>query len=1025
MSRSLLTILIFALLSFLCTAEEKIAIVGDSDEAKKVADLVSVGLSLQYSVMERGETEKLLKEQKLSTAGISSKEILALSKVIHADYFIIINSSLLKKKTIPSRLLVFDAANGFRLLDKSLPEDIKKAAEYSVNEIKKALSDSQKPEDRKFLSILSVRNAGVPRKYETDFANIVIEVERSLASAPGVAILERESLGMVNQERKLSESFSKLKTSAYLLDFDFLPGPEVSHVNLSLNILDSSGKQLSQIKVDNCMKDPKATIETVLAGLSKFLSMPVPPTDKVSDKKEAERFFNEYSFCMNIKNFEGAERKLEAAIALKPDSPQYRFEMASFKMKKAENTRSQLKQEAQILHLLDGMNNGIDIFEEIKERFPNFKGRLYYLSTSVLTNMLINNNYPLSEETRKKIDDFSKRYRKHHSEDLKSYYSFDLADGINSLDEMKKFSEYSARMSWFSNYLDNERMAAATFKTAEEVLKYGTEFLKKNPDILNKMSYRKQRETLVMCPQFFMEQNSVMENSIKNSASLITAAMEHPSPAVKAFGLETDLLRKTIINNYDIDKFSEDMDLMLKEIDKLKVPPSPEAADFHAATFTDSFFQFYKNLCSIYYRKQIEYMRTHGQKVSWYLVREYFYVLVKDNKRLAETVEFLEPELSYMKTAEKWQNRNELEYRLQEATKRLSADKERYAKALQILQQKRAVKVKEIFSSDSSQYSQIWNIKENDGRIYALMNSGTSCQVYMLDPDSEKVTLAGKSSKEFSRFIIDRGFFGYEPFAVSEKYFLIGGQKAIMVVPVNGTEEYLINDLPCENVSALTMMDGRIYAFVGNGILFSLLPDGSDRKIHISTLRTEKKCSLDKFPKLTVTGLFPDPARKRLLLLANAKKSNVDGLWELSIETGQTRQLLNFERGHESLGLRVGNMLYIGTDSFCKSYTFDMEKDKADFVYLSDDMSTVKYMKGLKPRYVQRQHVSPPFFYRGNFMWFGGGSCRLMNTENLSCLENIDIPSRSPSAKTFLYPHPDGVSVYAFSGNGIYKLTPQ
>ena len=50
---------------------------------------------------------------------------------------------------MPSRLLLFNAANGFRLLDKSLPEDIEKAAEDSVEEIKKALSGAQKMDGRK------------------------------------------------------------------------------------------------------------------------------------------------------------------------------------------------------------------------------------------------------------------------------------------------------------------------------------------------------------------------------------------------------------------------------------------------------------------------------------------------------------------------------------------------------------------------------------------------------------------------------------------------------------------------------------------------------------------------------------------------------------------------------------------------------------------------------------------------------------------------------------------------------------
>ena len=51
-----------------------------------------------------------------------------------------------------SSLLLFDAANGFRLLDKTLPEDIEKAADAALEEIKTALAKSKRAFKKDFVT---------------------------------------------------------------------------------------------------------------------------------------------------------------------------------------------------------------------------------------------------------------------------------------------------------------------------------------------------------------------------------------------------------------------------------------------------------------------------------------------------------------------------------------------------------------------------------------------------------------------------------------------------------------------------------------------------------------------------------------------------------------------------------------------------------------------------------------------------------------------------------------------------------
>lgn len=1018
-----LAILVLSAFSFLCVAEETIAIIGDSVETQKVADLVSSSLSKQYSLIERTELEKLLKERKLSAAGIGAKEIIEISPMIHADYFITINSAESNKKTIPSRLLIFDARNGFRLLDSHLPDDTENAAEYSVREIRKTLAAAHDTKDKKFLSVLSIRNAGVPQKHEPDLANIALEVERNLSKSPNVELLERDNLGMVNLERKLSESFSKLTASAYLLDFEFLPGPTEGHVNLSLNILDSSGKKLSQIKIDDCLKYPPKTIETALSELSQFLSLPLP-ANTVSGKEEAKRFFNEYKFARRVGELGNAERKLQAAIALDPNVPQYRFELAYLQPEKVRYSETE---EKNINNFIDAGNRALDIIDETLERFPDCPKKNYHCYFEKIDrreNDILNYKKNFSPETKKKMDEFGERYRKCHDGQARYYEKFDLSDGINSLKEMKNFHNYNAITNRYLYFFDDKKATAILLTKAMDELNISAEFLKKNQELLKKISYEEQ--FLIFIPEAScLLPEALSENFVKNSESLSSAAMEHPSPAVRAYGLNLDLFRKTIISNYDPEEFSQNADIMFQEFDKLEIASFPDHGTIFPYMPRD--LHIHRKIDKIYSRKQIEYLRETKRPVKWRLISSYLYAYTYSDENpgdLAKEIEFLEPELTALKNSKDIYPhfRRDTSYAFRKWAERLPPEKPQYEKALRILEIPGNVKAEILLNNESfPEYSHATAIQEADGKVYILESVGSYYHIYELDPQTEKISLAAHTEKSF--YSSNRSF-GDNPFAVSKKYFLIGGEKVILVIPRNGQSPYFIENLPEKYLNSLTILDERIYA-ISSKILYSMLPDGSDRKIHISTMRTDKKCSLDKTLPFHMPNLIADPMKKRILITVNNDK--IDGLWELSIKTGETKQLIAFDRNtYESSVLQVGNMLYIGNRLFGSNYTFDMATNNMDFVYLSRNTSSLKYLKGPKPRYVHDLAIDPPFFCREKQLWFGGGySIVFVNPEKLLYPEYIRLELKHPPNLTFFYPHPDGVSVYAFSGKNIYKLTPK
>ena len=409
-------------------AKTKIALIGDSKKTNQLADMVLAKMADNDNLefLERAAIEKVLKEHKLQSSGLSSNQIPIIAKILHTDIFAVLSSAQVNKKTVPSSLRVFDARNGFCLIDTALPADIEKCTAFISDKLKN-LPDKK---SLKFISILAVRNAGAPAKYKRQMAHVAMEIERRLIAMPDVAVLERSELGLINKERKISKKLFKLASSAYLLDFEFAPASSADKVDLRIYVFNTSGKELKSFNFPDCLK---AKPQQMIKALAKYLKTS-PAVQVVNIKQEAKRFFKEYEFFKQNKKYYIAKRKIETVIALRPDNPDDLYELADILGRfELENFRRKKTLE-HYTFALEALKKIIKLNDEIKSRFPDFKKCLYKAGHSTMQLLSIYTaikllNAQKIKETRKVMKEFRE---KSFPELQKHYWKFNLNDGINS-----------------------------------------------------------------------------------------------------------------------------------------------------------------------------------------------------------------------------------------------------------------------------------------------------------------------------------------------------------------------------------------------------------------------------------------------------------------------------------------------------------------------------------------------------------------------------------------------------------------
>lgn len=1032
----LLLLWLFCISFTLEAAEVKIALIGDSKEAENVADTVMAGLSREENIfiLERQEIDKILKEYKLQKGGLTSSEVVLLAKFIHVDFFVLI-SSVKDKTVVPSGVLVFDAKTGARLLDKAIPEKIQSATAFVLEEIKTVLKNAEDKSSGKLISVLSVRNAGVPDRYNYTLANIAAESERSLSSARGVAVLERSKLALVNSERNLTSELYKLSPSAYLLDFEASPGASSDNVNLKVYVLDTAGKELAKFSFEDCMKDQAATSRELLAKLSEFLSVSAPP-EISSSKAEAARFFKEYKYSELSGDWETAERKIEAAVALNPNSPDYRHERAHFIARKSANYPKIISFEKRFSNMISSGRKMIDICKSIQEQFPDYKGDLYY-SPNFFSNLMksLDTEKNLTVEQKRDAREFADIWRPLRCEEMRKqdYWKFDLTDGINSIEELNRYKHFleSSNQPYF--YMDTAKYVTAHFENMKEIFKYGADFARKNPDVIKRLSYFDQNLRFILDDIIIFGQDKVLYSlfieKLKTSQELIDMAKTHPVPAVKVYGCTIELIRNTVLNNYDKKLFEKNLDEMINTIAQME--DFKYSIDIYKSTITPFplmffFMSSHPELFKAYARGNIRLCRRYERIPDIAILKNSISRTAKD-KIIAEDIEYIEPEIIAWLKPPNGDGRNTtcisdikkyFTY-LKNEFKRADPDCE---KALKILSRSNELTVEKFkFPADLIVSSAMY-----DNKVYFL--SRRDWKIYEFDPSDDSCKPLACISP------VDAPSTGIKTpivMGMHDRYILLGGTEAIHVVERDSWTEYIIKDLPVNRVNAMTVMNGRIYAFVGRDgpggledaretVLFSCLPDGTDRQIHISTMRTEKSTSFDAQKPFRVDSLFSDLEKKRLLFTCGRP---VAGLWEFNPETGGSKKLIDFQSSSGSWAMQIGSMLYIASGSHWNLYyTFDMATDKERFVFFRGEASALKYI-GIKPVAMSNIWVAPPFFTRNDQIWFSSSDVVYADLSAIDAYVTVDGIS-GLTHYTPVFPHPDGVSVLVVAPSAIYKVTP-
>lgn len=327
----------------------RIAVVSSSSSsaADAVIDLVTVALSQQETVvlLERLAVTDALAEQELSLTGSQGADsAIQVGKLLATDLFAVVEieagttrptGQRSVQKQLPPQpvgLVVFDAVTGTRLWDQALPksdvEELAKLVSTGVmSAVSKARSDSV---DRKAVCLVTVRNAELPRNFDSHRAAMAALLQRHLTRQPALELLERRHLEHFNRERTLAAAAAgrKLAASAVLIEVDLVRAEGADGVRAVAALTASTGQRLGTAAASVDAPDVLLLTERLAESLVRELGQPF--ASSIADPRlEARRFQMESNSAVIHERFEDAIPASEAAIALLPDDADIAVELAN------------------------------------------------------------------------------------------------------------------------------------------------------------------------------------------------------------------------------------------------------------------------------------------------------------------------------------------------------------------------------------------------------------------------------------------------------------------------------------------------------------------------------------------------------------------------------------------------------------------------------------------------------------------------------------------------------------------------
>jgi len=331
-------LLMLALISAAATigkthAATRIALAGAGNGIENVLDAATALLSkdTDLQLLDRAEVGRVLREQEISLAGlVRAEHAVKAGQLLHADLFVVLEGALTNAPEVSPAfgLVVFDAINGVRYADSALvASNALSAASATAVAIRAAVAKAYRnPQDLHTVGLLRVRNADLPRQFDSLCDSVGLLLERELTASPGIAVLERRRLEQVNKERSLPTNAdgNRLLSSLRMIELDI--GQDGAGLRGTLALVGADGTRTNGITASIPTRNP-ATLAHLLADKTeRFLKVPVAGSAR-DREAEAARFHREYLLLLHHGDSIGAVHALDAAMALAPEEEPWQREM--------------------------------------------------------------------------------------------------------------------------------------------------------------------------------------------------------------------------------------------------------------------------------------------------------------------------------------------------------------------------------------------------------------------------------------------------------------------------------------------------------------------------------------------------------------------------------------------------------------------------------------------------------------------------------------------------------------------------
>jgi len=287
-----------------------------------------IGSEAELELLDRKEVMKVLGEQKLALSGlVDPEQAIRAGKLLNVDLFAILecepehatpDGKKTKKKLLG--LSALDSRSGVRLWDAPLSsEGVEETAAQIVAGVKGAAAKYRAPaKDLHTVGLLTVRNADLPRSQDPTIQAIGRLLERNLVRAPGVAVVERDRLRAVLQERNLptQEPLPPLLASLHLIELEIGRNQDQGLL-AQARVTDSAGKEVALLKATAA--DPFALATALVPEVLKALDVKNAGV-ALDRRKEADRYYAESWIRWLHKEYDRAAQAAEAVYALDPEN---------------------------------------------------------------------------------------------------------------------------------------------------------------------------------------------------------------------------------------------------------------------------------------------------------------------------------------------------------------------------------------------------------------------------------------------------------------------------------------------------------------------------------------------------------------------------------------------------------------------------------------------------------------------------------------------------------------------------------